>query len=196
MLVPLKVNLVAYHGNRDNKRINRKLNQLIPCWYFIKHLDLFIFPLNYYYFHVQMQKSVFKNKVKGQTLTLSSVGTALMWCSRPCSGQNSKAERRIFIFFWLFFWCSNSYRLKDPLMSCLKALKQTTVFSDSSGTCISLHFSTFLLAFCHQRFLQEKRIIIIINFKEVICSCFVSLSPETIICCLWHQIVAVVATQK
>lgn len=84
-------------------------------------------------------------------------------------------QKNIFIFFWLFFWCSNSYRLKDPLMSSLKALKQTTVFSDSSGTCISLHFYIFLQAFCHQSFFQEKRIIII-NFKEVICSYFISLS--------------------
>lgn len=175
MLVQCTV--VSYHGNRDKKCINWKQNQLIPCWYFIKYLDLFVFPLNYYYLHVQMQKSVFKNKVKGQTLTLSSVGTALVWCSRPCSGKNSRVERRIFfIFFWLFFWCSNSYRLKDPLTSCLNTLKQTPLFSDSSRTCILLPFSTFLLAFCHQRVLQEKRIIII-NFKEVICSCFISLSP-------------------
>lgn len=176
MLVQLT--MVSYHGNRDNKCINWKQNQLIPSWYFIKYLDLLIFPLNYYYYlHVQMQKSVFKNKVKGQALTLSSVGTALIWCLRPCSGQNSRVERRVFLFsFYFFFWCSNSYRLKDPLMSCLKALKQATVFSDSLGTCVSLHFSIFLLAFCNLKFLQEKRIIII-NFKEVICSCFISLSP-------------------
>lgn len=126
----------------------------------------------------------------------------LLWELHWCGAQDhvlvripEQKEESLFSFD-SFFWCSNSYRLKDPLMSCLKALKQTTVFSDSSGTCISLHFSTFLLAFCHQRFLQEKRIIIIINFKEVICSCFISLFPETIICCLWHQIFAVVATQK
>lgn len=136
----------------------------------------------------QMQKSVFKNKVKGQTLTLSSVGTVLMWCLRPCSGQNSTVERRAFLFCFGFLGGSNSYRVKDPLISCLETLKQTIVFSDSSGTRISLHFCiSLLLAFFHQRCLQEKRIIIIIiiiNFKEVICSCFISLSPGIIIFCL------------
>lgn len=116
---------------------------------------------------------MFKNKVKGQTLTLSSVGTALMWCLRPYSGQNSTVERGALLFWFCFFGDSSSYRVKDPLMSCLETLKQTMVFSDSSGTCISLHFFLFLLAFCHQRCLQDKRMIII-NFKEVICSGFIS----------------------
>lgn len=49
-----------------------------------------------------MQKSVFKNKVKGQALTLSSVGTALIWCLRPCSGQNSRVES-LFYFLFTFF---------------------------------------------------------------------------------------------
>lgn len=174
MLIPLKVNWGVY--SKNIQRINWKQNQLIPCWLFIKPLDSFFF-LNYYYLHVQMQKkSLFKNKVKGQTLTLSSVGTALMWCLRLCSGQHSTAEWGAFLFCFDFFWGSNSYRVKDPLMSCLETLKQTLVFSDSSGTCISLHFCiSLLLAFCHGRCLQGKRIIII-NFKEVICSCFISLS--------------------
>lgn len=121
-----------------------KQNQLIPCWHFIKNQDLFFFfPLNYYFLHVQMQKSVFKNKVKGQTLTLSAVGTALMCCLWPCSAQNSTVEGGTFLSCFGFFGGSNSYRVKDPFMSCLEALKQTTVFSDSSGTCISLHFFNF-----------------------------------------------------
>lgn len=169
------------------RQLEAKSTESLPTFHQASGPFFFFFSLNYYYLHVQMQKSVFKNKVEGQILTLSSVGTARMWCLRPCSGQNSTVERRAFLFCFGFFGGRNSYRAKDPLMSCLEALKQTIVFSDSSGTCISLHFFiSFLLAFCHQRCLQEKRIIII-NFKEVICSCFISLSPGIIIFCLSYQ---------
>lgn len=120
------------------------------------------------------KQPTFKNKVKGQTLTSSSVGTALMWCLIPYPGHNFTVERGALLFWFFFFGGSSSYRVKDPLVSRLKALKQTMVFSDSSGTCISLCFSICLLIFCNQRCFQDKRMIII-NFKEVICSCFISL---------------------
>lgn len=50
------------------------------------------------------------------------------------------------------------------------------MLSDSSGTCVSLPFSTFLQTFSYQRCLLENIIIIIILILKRICSCFISLS--------------------
>lgn len=93
--------------------------------------------------------------MKGQNLNLSSVGIALMQYLRPCSGQNSPEERGAFIgLACSFFGGSHSCKVKDLLMSCLEALRQTECSVTVLGFISSfLYFSS---KFSYQRCLLEK----------------------------------------